>query len=307
MARHLVTGAAGFIGRHLVRALEQAGEAVTPLGRAQAGDLFRLDEAGLARLIAGHDVVHHLAWSTIPQTSEADPAADLGDNIPLFVRVLRAARSEDARVVFASSGGTVYGRGTGASFREDDPLRPVGAHGAGKAAAELYARAALAAGADVRIARLANPYGAGQATSRMQGAASRFAAQALAGERIEIWGDGSVVRDYVHVADAVDGLVRLAAADRNALGPDPVVNLGSGVGTSLAELVVRIGEAVGRTAQVAHRRARAFDVPANVLDVARAAERLGWRPRLTLACGLARMTADLRADPAAPSSTLHGG
>lgn len=309
MGRHLVIGAGGFIGRHLAHALGRAGTEVTRAGRGAGGawdrDLALASDADLARLVAGHAVVTHLAWSTVPQTSEADPEGDLGGNVGLFIRVLRAAAASGARVVFASSGGTVYGRGGTAPFGEDHPLRPIGAHGAGKAAAELYAHAVRHTHKlDVRIARLSNPFGAGQGGSRLQGAVSRFAAAALRGEPIEIWGDGSVVRDYLHIADAVAGLIRLAEVERHALGPDPVFNLGSGIGTSLAEVVGLIGAVTGRPPEVRYLPGRAFDVPRNVLDIARVGERLGWRPRLALREGIGRLIADLRADPHAELSTL---
>ena len=309
MARHLVIGAGGFIGRHLAHALAGAGVEVTRAGRGVGGewdrDLASARDADLVRLVAGHAVVTHLAWSTVPQTSEADPAADLAGNVGLFLRILRAAGASGARVVFVSSGGTVYGRGGAARFGEDHPLRPIGAHGAGKAAAELYAHAFRQGHKlDVRIARLSNPFGAGQGGARLQGAVSRFVATALRGETIEIWGDGGVVRDYLHIADAVAGLIRLGEVERDALGPDPVFNLGGGVGTSLTEVVGLIGAAIGRAPDVRHLPGRAFDVPRNVLDIARAADRLGWRPRLTVREGIARMITDLRADPHRALSTL---
>lgn len=134
--RHLVLGAGGFLGRHLVRGLAAEGLAVTAAGRSPhlarhavesvAADLFLLDADGLADLAAGHAVVHHLAWSTVPATSDADPEADLRDNVGLTVRLLEACRRVGARLVFASSGGAVYGATAALRIREDHPLNPLG-------------------------------------------------------------------------------------------------------------------------------------------------------------------------------------
>jgi len=195
-------------------------------------------------------------------------------------------------VVFSSSGGTVYGKLRFVPAHEEHPLSPMNAYGAGKAAAELYVGAYRNLyGLDCRIARLANPFGAGQNLARGQGAATTFLHHALKQEPIVIWGDGEVIRDYIHIADAAAGLVALARAP--AGGGPWTFNIASGQGTSLNGIIVELEARLGRRLDVQHMAGRTFDVPINILDVRLAHEVLGWRPALSFSDGLARTLADL--------------
>lgn len=119
-----------------------------------------------------------------------------------------------------------------------------------------------------------------------------FLARVHAGKPIEIWGDGGVVRDYIFVSDAVEGI--LSAHDHSATSG--TYNIGSGAGTSLKDLVAKIGEVTGRRVDVRYTPGRAFDVPANVLDITRARRELGWAPRTDLDQGLRRTWAWLDED-----------
>ena len=315
MGLDIVLGGGGFIGGHLVEALlkrgrqvvsvdrNSAGSALAPHGAIMALDLFSCTEDKLADLFNDAEVVHHLVWSTLPGTAEADPGRDVQDNVGFTVRVLRAAHRTRTRVVFFSSGGTVYGEPCSELIAEDHPRRPVSAYGAAKYSAEVYAEFfARRYGLDVRIARLSNPYGATQQRGRLQGAVARFARQALEGERIEVWGDGSVVRDYLHVADAAECLVRLSLASRDRLDGHIAFNIGSGQGASLREVLALVEQAAGRRIDVVYSAGRPLDVSRNVLDIGRVRQLLDWGPALPLEEGLQRVFAELRRPVAAPGA-----
>ena len=315
--RHLILGGLGFIGRHVAVALAAKGEGVRLFDQSvPPGDLLRqLDDAGgkaittttgdMATadwddLLSDIDVVHHYAWSSIPATANAAPIDDLDQNVGGTLRLLEVMRRDCAsgarrRIIFASSGGTVYGRLRKTPVPESHPLAPITAYGVSKVAVELYLGFYRSiAGLDCRIARISNPFGAGQNPARQQGAASTFLFRALAGEQITIWGDGSVVRDFIHVADLAQALVRLAEAPEDVLGPDPVFNIGSGSGISIGGIVATLAEHLGHDLDVVYKPGRTFDVGVSVLDIARARERFGWSPELTFSEGCERMIRDVK-------------
>ena len=305
-------GGCGFIGRHVAVLLARLGHRVVLADRAVpsyafpaelrariAWAPFDMASAGWESLIEGAAVVHHYAWTTIPATANADPAADLAVNVGSTLALLDAMRrrADRPRLVFASSGGTVYGRLRHVPVHEDHPLAPITAYGVGKAAVELYLGHYRAIyGLDCRVARLANPFGAGQDLARGQGATTTFLHHALNRLPITIWGDGETVRDYIHISDAALGLVALARAPR--LDGPWTFNIASGHGVSLNGIVAELEARLGRTLQVHREPGRPFDVPISVLDVSLARVALGWSPRLSFSDGMARTLRDLerRAD-----------
>lgn len=259
---HLIIGGSGFIGRHVAVLLAQRGYDVVLADRAPPPMEFpaavrdriswrslMMQEADWDELIDGVSVIHHYAWASIPATANADPIADIAGNLTPTLALLDAMQrrlpGKSPRLVFTSSGGTVYGRLQRVPVHEDHPLNPLNAYGAGKAAAEIYISAySNLHGLDCRIARLSNPYGAGQNLARGQGAATTFLYRALNHEPIVIWGDGEVVRDYIHVADAAAGLVALAL--RPDIGTTHIFNIGSGQGVSLNAIVAELESELGR-------------------------------------------------------------
>ena len=301
---HLILGGTGFIGRHVAVALARAGHRVTITSRAPPAFQFPVDVAGRIAcrvldfaapdwggLLAGADTVHHYAWTTIPGSADASKAEDLRTNVGATIGLLEAMqRRGTGRIVFASSGGTIYGRLHTIPVSEEQPLAPITAYGVAKAAAELYIELHRAtAGLDCRIARISNAYGAGQNPARGLGAVTIFVDHALRGERIEIWGDGEAVRDYIHVSDIASCLASLACASKT---DTHVFNVGSGVGTSLNAIVAGLELRLGRRLDVIRTQPRAFDVPVSVLSIERVGHVLGWSPKLTLDAGITRMIAD---------------
>jgi len=313
-SRVVIIGGAGFIGRHLTQRLAADGVPALVFDRAQppavpgvetvVADLS--DARALRSVVTPGAAIVHLAWTTIPATSDEDPAADLNDNLLGSVRLWEVcAAAPVRRVVYVSSGGTVYGNVRKLPIREDDPTEPICAYGLSKLAAEKYLGLFRRLHKlDAIILRPGNAYGPGQNPTRGQSAATVFTYRAFRNEPITIWGDGSATRDLLYVDDLVDAIVRVLAHDPGVDGPR-VFNVGTGQGTSLRELVGTIGQVMGRVPEVSYASGRATDVSANVLDARRLRECTGWAPRVSLAEGIRRML-DAWGDTAAKSDRGRG-
>jgi UDP-glucose 4-epimerase len=289
MGVYVVTGGNGFLGRALVARLRSRSHSVIIASRAihhhnRIDDWveFDLQDRVTANNITNvrPDGVFHLAWSTTPATAEQAPASDVSTNLAGTVNLLdKLATTSGIPIVLVSSGGAVYGdAGTGPISEREAP-KPISIYGTTKLAMEHYAtRCKLFAGLDVRIARISNPFGAGQTPAKMQGAATVFARKIIKSEPIEIWGDGRIVRDYVDVADVASGLMAIMDMDSPCFEDSPVFNIGSGHGLSLIELIQKLEDAAGRQADVRFTAQRNFDVPVNILDVSKLRRRAGWSP-----------------------------
>ena len=192
------------------------------------------------------------------------------------------------RVVFVSTGGTIYGRSLQIPTEETAPTEPITAYGISKLAIEKYlALYGLLHGLDYRILRVANPFGPFQVALKKQGLIAEVVPRAIRGERIEIWGDGSVVRDFIFVDDVVDALEM--AADH--VGDERIFNIGSGTGRSVRDVLAIIEQSLGQKLDIAWKTQRAVDVPISVLSVARAREKLGWSPKTSFESGVSQTIA----------------
>lgn len=306
MSSCLVLGGAGFIGSHLAEALLQAGHRVRIFDRPHLdrlpGFLQRrefevftgdfLNPRSLSPALEGSEIVFHLVSTTLPKTSNDNPMYDVESNVMGTLRLLELCRQQRVRkMVFASSGGTVYGVPRSVPIDESHPTDPTCSYGIHKLAIEKYLQLNHRLhGLDYCVVRPANLYGPRQRLDIAQGAVAVFLDRALRGQPIQVWGDGSVVRDYLYVGDAAEALVKAAAYQ----GEPKVFNLGSGVGTSLKQLINEIEALLGRALAVEYAAARALDVPANVLDASLAARHLGWTARTPLAEGLRRTRAAMQ-------------
>ena len=295
--RCVVLGGGGFIGTSLRLALVGVGAEVVGYGRpprfaVEAGSWINgdfEDRAAIAGAIAGASHVFHLLGAADPGHSNLDPGMDARVQVPASIAVLDACRDAAVgKLVFLSSGGTVYRPGLPLPIAEDDATDPISAYGIGKLTVEKYcALFHRLYGLDTAVLRIANPYGPFQSPHRGQGFVAKLMHRAMNRQSIQIWGDGQAVRDFVFVDDVI-GAILAAATQRGYAGP---LNIGSGVGRSLREVIADVERVLGHPVDVSYETARAADTPANVLDIRRAAATLGWRPSRHWIDGL-RITRD---------------
>ena len=308
--RVLVTGGAGFIGGHLCRALLRAGREVTVLDNFDDAYAIEMKQENLAGLpvrlvrgdlrdgravreaLSGADAVVHLAARAGVRESLADPLLYEDVNVRGTLELISAIRARPVPLVFASSS-SVYGRRADAhAFTEDDDVgHPVSPYAATKRACELFLYSAHSDwGLQARCLRFFTVYGPRQ---RPAMAIALFIERALNGEPVPIFGDGSALRDFTWVGDAVDAI--LAALDR-PIGFG-VYNIGSGAPIRLDALVDAIELAVGRPVHRLHLPDQPGDVPRTHADIQRAGAALDWRPQMLLPAGIAETARQRRLSP----------
>jgi UDP-glucose 4-epimerase len=295
--RALVIGGNGFIGSHLVDRLiehnwnvsildlyERRYDAIPPQANFIKGDL---NQSYLVReALNGVDIVFHLAWATIHEISNRDPAADIDINLIPSVKLLEACRLAGVqRVIFTSSGGTIYGPAQHWPIPENHPKNPITAYGITKLALEkyLYMFNHLYA-LDYAILRPSVPYGPRQNPLGRQGAIAVFLYRIAHGLPITIWGDGSISRDYFYVSDLVKALI--ASAELEELGENRVFNIGGSDEISLTRLVKLIENTVGKEAIIEYKPKRQFDAERIILNTRLAHQVLNWQPEVSLLKGL---------------------
>ena len=298
----VVTGASGFIGSHLVDGLLAAGYRVKALGRnlpgligldAQSNPNLALlpvnmaDRLALQQVLEGVEIVFHLASGSLPQSSNRDPHVDVQVNLLGTLNLLEASRLTGVkRLVMVSSGGTVYGIPSVVPIPESHSTDPICSYGITKLSIEKYvALYRQLYGLEGFVLRVANPFGPRQRLDAAQGVVPVFLGKALRHEPLQIWGDGSTVRDFLDVADVVAAL--LAAA--NYQGDESLFNIGSGQGLSLNQLIVLLEAQLNRSLDVEYLPSRGCDVPTNVLCIDKARTVLGWSPEISVADGLSRL------------------
>lgn len=285
--RCLVLGANGFIGTNLCLALDGAGFLVRGAGRTEfaRGELHDRVEWAQLDFIAtsfdealeGVDVVVHLVSTLLPAVSNNDKLRDVQENLLSTLRLLDGCKRNGIRkIIFASSGGTVYGAQAVTPITEDQPTRPISSYGIVKTCIENYLSLYRHLhGLDSVSLRISNPFGLYQMPTD-QGLVAALIGKALKNERIDIWGDGGVVRDYLHVSDVVDAIIR--AIGLTSKYAPRTYNIGSGVGRSVNSVLDAVRVIHGSPMAVQYHPARAVDVPVNVLDVRLANEHLEWAP-----------------------------
>ena len=248
------------------------------------GDFLSTHDVGSA--INGAEVVLHLVSTTLPKNSNDDPIYDVQSNVVGTLQLLNSMVARNVRkIVFISSGGTVYGIPKYLPIDEYHPTDPLVSYGITKLAIEKYLYLyEHMHGIKTITLRVANSYGERQCIETAQGAVGVFLYRALNGNPIEIWGDGSVTRDYVYISDVAEAFVRAVEYS----GSKSVFNISSGSGTSLNELIGMFEEVLGRPTERRYLPARPFDVPVNVLSNDLARTELYWTPSTSMREGIMR-------------------
>ena len=301
----IVLGAAGFIGTNLICELAKAEnnnivavdkslEYFENLKNNQLKNVIYKESdfslyTDFAELVKNQDIVYHLVSTTIPSTANQNIAEELEANVVMTTKLLEACVHEKIkRVIFISSGGTVYGKETACPLSEDTPTYPINSYGIQKITIEklLYLYNYMY-NLDYRVVRLANPYGPYQRPNGLLGAVTTFTYKAICDEKITVFGDGSVVRDYIYIDDAIRGILWLANNETR----HKVYNLGCGYGTSLNELLQVIEKTLHRKLKIVRKSGRKVDVPVNYLDISRFEREFGNFCPISLQDGISK-TAD---------------
>ena len=233
----LVIGGAGFIGTHLVSKLLATGRTVTILDRRTdaiqelprgadyvAGDFGQCQL--IRELLCNHEEVIHLAYTSVPKTSFENPFSDLLENLPPTVQLFAETAESGRKLLFVSSGGTVYGEAGTLPIREDHPTRPISPYGLTKLTLEGYAHLyAVTHGLKFVCVRPANAFGPGQKPFTGQGFIASAMTSMMRGLPVTVFGQRGTVRDYIYVGDLAAGIVSALEKGR----PSEIYNLGSGV------------------------------------------------------------------------------
>ena len=301
----LLLGAAGFIGTNLtIELAKKTEDEITLVDRSKAffKPIVSMDlknvhilEADLTvdmdfdSILKDQEVVYHLVSTTVTTTSNQHISQELVSNVIFSANLFEACiRCGVKKVVFVSSGGTVYGKEVDCPLKEKTATNPISSYGVQKITIEklLYLYRYMY-GLDYRIIRLANPYGPYQRPNGVLGAVTTFTYKALKGDEITVYGDGSVVRDFIYIDDAIRAIMKIV----NGENKHRTFNLGCGYGTSIKQVLETIEKALGIKLNVSYLEGRKVDVPVNYLDISRYEKYYGALNPISLEDGI-RKTAD---------------
>ena len=299
----VILGAGGFMGRSITKALSATNDDLTLFDmrftKEQQNHLRCIERdftspADLERVFKREvDTVIHLISITVPVTADKVPAADVWGNLLNTLELLDMCVLENVRrVIFVSSDRTVYGQHD-RPVKKNDPCFPVCSHGIVKRAIEeylgLYHRLR---GLDYLIMRVSNAYGAAQTGKKPQGVIGTFLHRIIEGKPIEIWGDGNVVRDFVHIDDVARSFVAML----QYTGSEHIFNVGTGKGHSIKQVVDLIESILGQSIACTYFPQSSLDIPINVLDITRIQRETGWEPTISLEEGILRVYREIRND-----------
>ncbi|MCI9178908.1 MAG: NAD-dependent epimerase/dehydratase family protein [Lachnospiraceae bacterium] len=299
----LILGAGGFIGTNLtqklknlykitaydcnISALERLYKLTNGKINIISGNL--LNDSNLKKILQRQNIIYHLVSTTIPATSNKNISQEICDNVEAMAKFLNVCSTCSVnKIVFLSSGGTIYGMQNSFPIQEDAKEYPISSYGVQKLMNEkLIYLYHFIYGLDYRIIRLSNPYGPYQNPRGKQGIVTKTIYKALKGEEIEVFGDGSIIRDYLYIDDAIDAIVKITEGNTK----ERLFNVGCGIGTSLIELFQIIEESLGIPLQLSYLPDRNVDVPVNYLNIERYKSYFGEISKIGLEDGI-KKTAD---------------
>ncbi len=295
-----IIGAAGFIGTNLSLKLAEdkdnnillidekkeyfANSGILKYENVRVHEMKLCRETNFTKVLEGQDIVYHLVSTTIPVTSNRQISKELDENIDFTVNLLDECVSCNVnKIIFISSGGTVYGKEGNCPLKEDTETNPITSYGVQKLTIEklLYLYHYMH-GIDYRVIRLANPYGPYQRPNGVLGAVTTFTYKALNDEEIMVYGDGSVVRDYIFIDDAINAITTIADSETK----HKLYNVGCGYGTSIKELLDVISVVLEKNLNVVYCEGRTVDVPENYLDINRYETEFGKLSKTELEQGI---------------------
>ena len=313
--RCLVLGGSGFIGSHIVELLLNRGFKVRIFSRS-AGFSKRLadgnaieffpgdfrDAQSVADAVKGCDYVFHLIATTVPTTSSRDVVFDVCSNLVATLGLLETCvRERVQRVIFSSSGGTVYGRADNCPIQEFQSTEPQCSYGVVKLTIEKYLELfRIRHGLDYTVLRISNCYGPRLPLNGEQGVVGSFLDRLRRAEPVTLLGDGSAIRDYVYVMDVAMAF-QAAITHRS---PFRIFNIGTGVGTSLLHLIEMMESATNCRFRILRQESRDVDVPVNILDASRARKYLSWEAATSLEWGLVNTWDWIRTEVRATSARV---
>lgn len=295
----LVLGAAGFIGTNLsIELAANKNDIITLVDKNKewfdnienfqfTNTIIKespLDISMDYSILNNQDIVYHLVSTVVPSNSNQHISQDIEANVLFSSKLFDACIKYGVKkVVFISSGGTVYGKESACPLSESTPTNPISSYGVQKLTIEklLYLYYYMY-GLDYRVIRLANPYGPYQRPNGVLGAVTTFTYKALKGEEIQVYGDGSVIRDFIYIDDAIKGILNVVKSETK----HHTFNLGSGYGTSIKQLLATIENSLNLTLNVVYKSSRSVDVPINYLDISRYEKYIGKFETISLSDGI---------------------
>jgi UDP-glucose 4-epimerase len=300
MVRLLILGGSGFIGSNLIETLLHAGYTITNFDRPGTSPAhfsshpayrfvpgYLSDNSHLRNVFnqEPYDCVVHLVSSLIPSSGYDEFFNDREVNLTAGYEIVKNMMSNGCRrIIYFSSGGTIYGKNGKEINSENDQLCPLTYYGYSKLAMEEFLKfSSRIHPINHLIVRPSNPYGSGQNLFGKQGLITVALGKILQNQPIEIWGDGQVVRDYLHIRDLSNAIHSLVAKGVD----NEVYNIGSGQGHSVNEIVKIIHKVTGCNTGVNYKPARPVDIPVNILSIDKITNHTGWKPEVNLEEGIA--------------------
>lgn len=296
----LVVGGAGFIGSHLCDSLIELNNDVT-IVTPETSNLDNISHLyGKIKIIfkkleqlndtslnwSSLDVVYLLACTSKPKSSNENPINDITNNLLPAINLLDiCAKSKVNKLVFTSSGGTVYGIPRTTPLIEEHQTNPICSYGIHKLAIEKYIQLYNKLyNLNYKVARISNAYGERQSVKGGQGLIASIIEKMNQNSPITIWGDGSEIRDYIHASDIASALISIA----NCNSDETIFNVGSGSGLTILNIIRYVENGMGKKTEIIWEKSRNMDVPNNVLDISKIKRTLDWNPLIDINSGIAR-------------------